>query len=292
VKALQKLLNDPVLVKWLGYGLVVAGLFFATLLIISDPEGAPRRAYTRYVIMLERDLRSLFIWTPGDHIFLAQFGTLFLVLASYLLWDLPYWYVWAGIVVIGPYAYIKYLKKKRVEKIEEMLDGFMLALANALKATPSITDAFISTQKLLMNPMKQEVELAVKEMRLGSTLDQALLSMAGRIGSRQVDSALAAVLIGRQVGGNLPKILETTASSLREMARLEGVVRIKTAEGRAQLWMLAFFPLILIYLLSKVKLGYFDPLLDSFLGYMIITIASVLWLVSILWARKILNVDI
>ena len=43
---------------------------------------------------------------------------------------------------------------------------------------------------------------------------------------------------GRQVGGNLPKVLETTAHTLREMKRLEGVIRTKTADGRMQLWVI------------------------------------------------------
>ena len=128
-------------------------------------------------------------------------------------------------------------------------------------------------------------------MRVGSTLDQAVLFMAGRIGSRRVDSALSA-LIGRQIGGNLPKILDTTAGSLREMARLEGVVRTKTAEGKAQLWVLAVFPIVLMLAFNAVKDGYFDPLTQSVTGYVVVTMALVFWVASLVVARRILDVDI
>jgi tight adherence protein B len=195
-------------------------------------------------------------------------------------------------VAVGPALYLERKKQERVVAIEEQLDGFILALANALKATPSLGDAFASVQRLVPPPLSLEVELAVKEMRLGSTLDQALLFMAGRIGSRQVDSALSSVLIGRQIGGNLPKILDSTAGSLREMARLEGVVRTKTAEGRAQLWVLAITPGVLILAFDAVKDGYFDPLTESATGFVIIVIGVGLWLASIVTARRILDVDI
>ena len=289
---LERLLANPQLVKWLGVGLFVGGLFIAALLCISDPEGLPRRTWGRYVAYLERKLRQMFIWTPGDHIALGQVGALFASPYIHLLIDLPYWYIFEAIAFFGPALYIEYLRRKRVTQIEEQLDGFILALANALKATPSIADAFISVQKLIANPMRQEVELACKEMRLGSTLEQALLFMAGRIGSRQVDSALATVLIGRQIGGNLPKILETTAAAIREMARLEGVVRTKTAEGKAQLWVLALAPGVIVYAFNKVQPDYFGPLTRSLTGYLCLAIAMVLWLTSLLVARKILNVDI
>jgi tight adherence protein B len=175
--------------------------------------------------------------------------------------------------------------------IEDQLDNFILALANALKTTPSIGAAFNSVVVVVDDPIKKEVDLAIKEMKVGSTLDQALLHMAARIGSRSVDSALSAVLIGRQVGGNLPKVLETTAHTLREMKRLEGVIRTKTADGRMQMWVIALMPAVFIGILSQIFTGYFNPLTQSLTGYVIIFIIGSCWVGSLLLARKVLQVD-
>jgi tight adherence protein B len=289
---LEESLERLKLLKWAGLGLFGVGLFAALWLIIADPESPPRRYWTQYVVYLERKLRLLFIWTSGTSIATGQVVGIFALLALGFLIDLPYWYAFAVLTAVGPAVYIDRLQRQRVEAIEQQLDGFLLALANALKATPSLGDAFGSVQRLIPPPLQQEVELAVKEMRVGSTLEQAILFMAGRIGSRQVDSALSAILIGRQIGGNLPKILDTTASSLREMARLEGVVRTKTAEGKAQLWVLAAFPLVLMIAFNSVKEGYFDPLTQSVVGYVLIVLGLLCWIASMVTARKILDVDI
>lgn len=280
------------LFKYAGLTLLFIGLSLSLWLIISDAEGLPRRLWARYVVFLERKLRLMFIWTPGDHVALGQAAAIALLAALGMLIDLPFWYLFAVLVAVGPTVYIERQRRQRVELIESQLDGFLLALSNALKATPSLGDAFSSVQRLIPPPLQQEVELAVKEMRVGSTLDQAMLFMAGRIGSRQVDSALSALLIGRQIGGNLPKILDTTASSLREMARLEGVVRTKTAEGKAQLWVLAIFPIVLMVAFNAVKEGYFDPLTESVTGYVLIVLGLLFWIASLVTARKILDVDI
>jgi tight adherence protein B len=280
------------LLKYGGLALVFVGLLIGFALVIADAEGLPRRLWARYVVFLERKLRLMFIWTPGAHIAGGQAGAIALLAALGVLVDLPYWYAFGVLVAVGPAVVIERQRRQRVEQIEQQLDGFLLALANALKATPSLGDAFTSVQRLIPPPLQQEVELAVKEMRVGSTLDQAMLFMAGRIGSRQVDSALSALLIGRQIGGNLPKILDTTASSLREMARLEGVVRTKTAEGKAQLWVLAIFPAVLMIAFNAVKDGYFDPLTQSLTGYACIVVGLIFWIASLVTARKILDVDI
>lgn len=280
------------LLPWIGGALLVAGLFVATALIVGSPEGAPRRYWMRYVVYLERKLRRMYNWTSGTRIAVLQVAGIIGCFALYVVIDLPAWYLFALAIAIGPAYYIERMRQKRVEDIETQIDGFLMALANALKATPSLGDAFKSIGVLIRDPLRQDIATAVKEMRFGATLDQALLLMAGRVGSRQLDSALSAVLIGRQVGGNLPKILETTANSLREMARLEGVVRTKTAEGKMQMWVLALFPLGLIFLINSVYEGYFDPLTQSIAGYILVLLAAGFWIAALITARKILAVDI
>lgn len=278
--------------KALGMPLAILALALATFAIVNDPSGLPRRYWGRYIAFLGRQLRRMFIFSPPETIAYGQIAGVFLCISLGLLIDLPAWWLFAIGVLVLPAFYIEQLRKKRIEAIEEQIDGFILALANALKATPSIGDAFKSIAIVVPNPLKQEIELAVKEMRVGSTLDQALLLMASRVGSRQLDTALSAILVGRQVGGNLPKILDTIAASLREMKRLEGVVRTKTAEGKMQLWVLACFPFILMFLINAVSPGYFSPLTESLVGYVLVVIASIFWIASLVVARKILAVDL
>ncbi|MGH7330906.1 MAG: type II secretion system F family protein, partial [Polyangiaceae bacterium] len=145
---------------------------------------------------------------------------------------------------------------------------------------------------ILTDPTRQEVDLCLKEMKVGSTLEQALIHMASRIGSRQVDTALSAVLIGRQVGGNLPKVLEQVATSLREMARLEGVLRTKTAEGKMQLYVLGALPLVLFMAMNYMFPGYFIPMTKSIGGQVVLFAAGIMWLSALVMARKILSVDL
>ncbi len=282
----------PGLMLWGGIALLVVALFVTAWALLADPQSILLRYWGRYLALLDRKLRMMFIWTPAKYIAYAQLAAAFLLLALHLLVDLPLWYVFVALVGVGPAWYIERMRQKRLLAIEEQLDGFLTALANALKSIPSIASAFQSVAPILRPPFKDEVELAIKEMRVGSTLEQALLNMAGRVGSRPLDSALSAIVIGRQIGGDLPQILETTAETLREMARLEGVVKTKTAEGKAQLWVLAVFPFLMIVALNAIKEGYFAPLSESIAGYVIAFLAGSFWLASLVVARKVLSVDV
>jgi tight adherence protein B len=291
---IEEILARLQLFKWGALALLFIGVTIGVYTSARDTTGAPYRLYMRYVSHVERQLHRQFIFKPGRNVVLGQAAAIFgiMLFAVVVQLDPFYGFFMLLTAIGGPLAYIEHMRRRRVAKIESQLDGFLLALANSLKATPSLGRSIESVRELVLPPLREELDLALKEMRVGSTLDQALLLMAQRIGSRQVDTALSALLIGRQVGGNLPKILDTTSSTLREMSRLDAVVRSKTAEGKAQLTLLSVFPLLLVLAFSSVKSDYFDPLTESLTGYIIIAVAAGCWLASLVAARKIVSVDI
>src|SRR5215204_2479155 len=238
---------EPEWLKWLGIA-CLAGAFLVLIFgLITDRQSLPNRYWSLYVNSLERKLRNMFILVQGRSIALGQIIALVFTISTSLYFSNPYGYLLIPVLVVGPTMYVEYMRKRRLKAIEAKLDGFILTLANALKATPSIGNALSYTQPLCPPPIDEELALALKEMRVGNTLEQSLLNMAGRIQSLQLDATLSGILIGRQIGGDLGKILETTAATLREMARLQGVIRSKTAEGKAQLAVLAVFPALILF---------------------------------------------
>ena len=168
----------------------------------------------------------------------------------------------------------------------------MVALANALRASPSAGRALAMIQPVTPAPLDREIELVLREMRVGSTLEQALGNLSARVRSFQLDAAMSGLLIGRQTGGNVPAILEGAAQTLREMARLQGVLRSKTAEGRAQANVLAVAPIVMVFAFNLASPGYFRPLTESFLGMLVTAIALSLWVSSVLMTRRIMAVEL
>ena len=288
------------LLGWLGILMFGVGVAVAIYVTLNDPDSPLAKLYYRYVKHLDGELRTLFIQdVTGAKIANIQIGLIGAALVVHpiasLLPDPPDTALaWAAIpiVVIAPKLWFIDQKNKRQEKIETQLDTFLLALANSLKASPSLGDALNACTLLMRSPIKEELELTMKEYELGVPLDGAILNMGSRVGSRAFAGALTTILIGRQTGGDLPKILETASASLREMARLEGVVRTKTAEGKAQAWVLGVMPVFLVGILQWIDPEWLKPLFSTFVGGIIIGIAIFFWVAAIVAARKILAVDI
>jgi tight adherence protein B len=284
---------DSVALKWAGFACLAIGILGATWTTVVYRDGLPYRLWARYVSFLESQLRLMFINTSGHLIASCQLGALAALLVVILTARAGNVWLFAIFPILaGPAMWIDRQRKSRMVKIEGQLNGFALGLANALKATPSLGDAFRTLSDLTAQPLQEEILYAVKAMRFGASLEQALILMASRIGSPNVDMVISSLLIGRNIGGDLPTILERTARSMREMTRLEDLVRSKTAEGRAQLWVLAVFPLLLMLGLSSLMHGYFVVMTSSVAGYVLSGIAAATWMASILLARKIMAVSI
>jgi len=280
---------------WLGYGgiaLLVLGSTLGVTLLVVDSRSPVRRWWRGYEDRLDAEVRFLFYDTSGARIARWQLAAFVVLALSALLLEDILIAALLPFVAIVPSIVLRKRHEERIVEIEKQLDSWLLILANALKATPSLGEAIESSAKIVRPPIGQELDLLLKEVQLGTPLDQAVLNMGNRIGSRSVSGALATLLVGRQTGGELPRILEDSASTLREMARLEGVVRTKTAEGKSQAYVLGVIPFLLIAAIQMIDPNWLRPLTETTIGVMVILVAMLLWIAAIFAARRILTVDI
>ncbi len=273
-----------------GGGLLVAGSSIAFGLAMR-PTGPLGVAIERYITRLDGECRFQCYAMDGRQLFARHIGALVLAIAACvvlretMLWLLP------PLLLLAPLLVLRILRKKRVERIEQQIDGWLLILSNMLKTAGGLADALAASVDLIRPPLRQELDQVLKEVRLGATLDDALRQMAARVKSSTLAAVVTVLLVGRRTGGELPALLETAAASLREMQRLDGVIRSKTAEGRMQVIVLAAAPIAAYIGFKFVDPHFFDPLFGSLIGYCVLGAAVVLWILALIAARKILNVD-
>lgn len=278
--------------RWSGVGLVSASGLVILLVTLLDADSLPGRIWARYIARLEEDRRFVRMSTSGRAIAAGQAligGAL--VLGSLLLAE-PMLLAAVPVVLAAPILVLRQRREKRILAVEAQLPSWLLILANGLRAAPSLGEAIRQSIPLVEAPLSEELDVAVKEMRLGMSLDTAVVAMGQRLRSVTVRGALASILAGRETGGELSSILERTAASIREMTRLEGVLRAKTAEGRSQAYVLGAIPFFLIVAIQWIDPHWLDPLTRTSLGLLVTAVSMGLWVSAILLARRILAVDL
>lgn len=246
----------------------------------------------RYRTELEGKLRFLRVRQAASRIATLQVAACVIASALAFLMGNLFLLALVPLFAFGPKVQIERLVAQRITQVEALIEPWLNAVANALKASPSLGEAIASSASLVASPMSEEIDLLVKEYELGTSLDRALEQFSQRVDSKTLAGAVLALKVARNSGGNLPETLENAASALRELARLEGVVRTKTAEGKAQAFVIGAIPIPMVLGIHQLDRHFFDPLIATFTGHLVIGAAVVLWLLAIALAMKILAVDI
>lgn len=182
--------------------------------------------------------------------------------------------------------------RRRRKKFTNQLGDMLTMVANALRAGFSFMQAFELISREMDAPMGREVQLVVNEVNLGNTLESALDNMQRRVASPDFELVVTAVLIQRQVGGDLASILDTISETIAERVRMRREVLALTAQGRASGWVLAAIPIGLFIILYMMSPSYLSPLLDTDIGRMCIVGAFILEVIGFFVIQRIVNINI
>jgi tight adherence protein B len=185
---------------------------------------------------------------------------------------------------------LRRLRARRVMRLNRQLDGWLLAISGTLEATPSLGEALRASLVLVERPLRDELQEMQHELDFGRPLRDALTGLGWRAGSQPLQAVLGALEVGRGAGGELPEVLRNLSVALRELSRLQDVLRAKTAEGRAQAFAIALVPLPLYFGVRYVDADYFRPLETTAIGHLLLVAVVVLWASALLLARRILAV--
>ena len=141
-------------------------------------------------------------------------------------------------------------------------------------------------------PVAGEFRRIFEEQRFGLPLQDSLLGMTDRVNLVDVRILVTAILIQREVGGNLAEILDNLASVVRARFTIRRQLRVYTAQGRMTGYLLSALPIILFSILYMLNPSYMSILFTDPIGKILIGVGISMQLVGFLWIRKIINIEI
>jgi len=167
--------------------------------------------------------------------------------------------VFAVIGAVIPEFIVRRKANARRKKFEDQLGDTLTAVASSLRAGQSFQQAMSTISLDGPEPISKEFQRVETETRLGRPADEALQSMADRLGSKNFEFVVLAVNIQRQVGGSLSEILDMVADTVRGRVQFSRKVRALTAMGRASAYVLVGMPFALAFMISLVDRSYLRP---------------------------------
>lgn len=214
------------------------------------------------------------------------------VLGAALLQSLLLALVIGVVAAAGPRIALKVALGRRAEKLREQLPDVLTIMASSLRAGHSFLQSLDTVAKEISQPAAAEFQRVVAEIRLGRAAEDAMESMAERVGSEDFKWAVLAVNIQREVGGNLAEILDNVADTLRERAMIRRQIRVLTSEGRLSAWVLSILPAAIGLYMFAVNPDYISLLFTTTLGWVMTITALCLLVIGIFWMKKVVDIDV
>ena len=145
-----------------------------------------------------------------------------------------------------PEAVLDALKKARGRKINAQLMDALILLSNSLRSGMDIVQGFEKVSTEMRPPIADEFGLVIKNYQLGTPFEKALDGMNDRIDSRMLSYIIKAIVIQRQVGGNLTVIFARLVENIREESKLEEKLQAMTAQQKIQSIVVGVMPFLMM----------------------------------------------
>jgi tight adherence protein B len=230
-------------------------------------------------------LQTLFMLSIGLAVGL---GSMILILSR----SVPVGLAAAIVGAMLPTMYVRRKRTKRLNAFEEFLPESIDLVGRALRAGHPLSAGFKMAADDGPEPVAGEFRRVFEEQRFGLPLQDSLLSLADRINLVDVRILVTAILIQREVGGNLAEILDNLSSVVRARFTIRRQVRVYTAQGRMTGYLLSALPIIIFSILYMLNPQYMSILFTDPIGKILITVAITMQLLGFLWIRKIIKIEI
>lgn len=218
-----------------------------------------------FAATLQTDLaRANLKLTVAEFLMLQGASAVVVALLGWIISGFPF--VGLFFAAIGwfiPKMWLGQRQAARLKAFNNQLADVIQLMSNSLRSGLSLVQSMEMISREADPPVSEEFQRVVREIGLGVGPQEALQHMVRRIASDDLDLLVTAILVQFEVGGNLSKILDSIAGTIRERVKLKGEIRTMSAQGRGAGMVLSGMPVgigaILMLIAPTFIGGLFTP---------------------------------
>jgi tight adherence protein B len=232
-------------------------------------------------------------WTPQTYLFRGAGFSVGLGIAAFLVTGRMMVAVPAAVLGgLLPYFYIRRRIQKRLAAFEEHLPDAIDLMGRAIRAGHPLSSGLKMVADEAAEPISGEFRRIFEEQRFGMPFDDTMLGLADRVPMVDTRILVTAILIQREVGGNLAEVLDKISQVVRERFQIRRQLRTFTAQGRMSGYVLGGLPIAIGVAVFVLNPDYIMTLFREPIGHWMLGAAAVLQVTGYMWIRKITNIEI
>ncbi len=250
----------------------------------------PSEIAAKWAATLERagltlTVREYLILRIGVGAALFAFAMMFSPIPQIAILGLPlgFWGVgvWLGMRVNG-----------RRKKMEKQLVEALQVMSSGLRSGFGFLQALEAAAEQSQQPLNVELRRTLRDIAIGSSVEQALKGLNDRVGSADFDIVITAIMIQRTVGGNLGEILDNVAHTMRERERIAGEIQTLTSQQRLTGYVIGGVPIALLIIFNIISPDFASLMFTTNLGKGLLLAVVGLQTIGFLIIKKIVNIEV
>jgi tight adherence protein B len=191
-----------------------------------------------------------------------------------------------------PFMYLRYKRSKRFHKFEEQLPEALDLIARSLKAGHAFSSGLRLASEEMESPINVEFEKTLNEINFGISAQDALVNMTNRIPLDDLRFFVISVILQRETGGNLAEILENLSRLIRERFKLNGHVRVLSAQARLSAYILFAVPFVIGFAIHFINPKFFEAFFENPSGKYVLAGGVVWMIIGFLFMKKMVTIRV
>ena len=194
------------------------------------------------------------------------------------------WGMIGGIIVgvIVPSLGINIYRTRRIHKFNSQILDTLMILSTSLRGGLSIIQALETVIEEMPPPTRDEIGLLVREVKVGVSLEEAFLHLLRRMPSEELELVVSAILVARETGGDLTKVLARLINTIRDRINLKETVKTLTLQGRLQGLIMSIIPIGFVIWVLRMNPHHFDIMFQTQLGRFLLILCVILQVVALI----------
>ncbi len=210
----------------------------------------------------------------------------------------------AGVMVILPFIpwYIRIdrlnRRDRRRNRLNQQFKDALISISEALSSGYSIENSILEAAKdmELMYGKKADITLeligVVRKLQINVNVEDAIKDLACRSGIEDIETFSEIFSIAKRGGGNLIEIISKIRDSIGDKIDVRREIEVIICSKRYEQMIMRAMPVFIMGYIEITSPGFLNPLYETILGRIIMTICFIIYIFAISISNRICRISL
>ena len=198
-------------------------------------------------------------------------------------------------LILGYYLldiFLFFYYKRQTKLIDNELLRAIIVMNNAFKSGKSTLQALNIAASELPEPISDEFKKMYLDMKYGLSVDAVFDRFAKRVDLEEAVYLSSSLTILNKTGGNIVEVFSSIERTLFDKKKLNDELKNISASPNMIIKVLFIIPIVFVLIIYILNPNYFKPLFESTLGYMIIGIMVLMFIIYVVLLKRIMKIEV